>query len=130
MSLSMTPVTQADIEQLQLGIQFFVQPIEAANEAAAINAGTTTVYDYAVQLISTQISVAQVAVADSSLMEGATVAAGTPQVRRTRSRGSRRSSCRCKSGSPWRMALIRRYLLRRPSVRRWEISRAFKTLLV
>ena len=71
-------MTQADIEQLQLGIQFFDNPTEAANEAAAINIGTTTVYDYAVQLISTQISVAQVAVADSALMEGATVAAGNP----------------------------------------------------
>ena len=71
------PVTQSDIEALQLGIQFFSDPTQAANEAAAINAGSTTVYDYAVQLISTQISVAQVAVADSALMEGATVAAGT-----------------------------------------------------
>src|SRR5208337_2659312 len=77
MSLNSTPVTQADIEQLQLGIQFFENATEATNEANAINAGTTTVYDYAVQLLATQISVSQVAVADSALMEGATVAAGT-----------------------------------------------------
>jgi hypothetical protein len=78
MSLSTLPVTQADIEQLQLGIQFFENPTEAQNEANAINNGTTTVYAYAVQLIASQISVSQVAVADSALMEGATVAAGTP----------------------------------------------------
>ena len=77
MSLNSTPVTTADIEALQLGIQFFENATEAGNEATAINNGTTTVYAYAVQLLASQISVAQVAVADSALMEGATVAAGT-----------------------------------------------------
>ena len=84
MSLFALPVTATDSEGLQLGIRFFMNPTEATNEASAINADTPggpTVYSYAVQLLASQISLAQVAMADSALMEGATVAvgdAGTP----------------------------------------------------
>ena len=58
MTLYATPVTQADIEALQLGIGFFTDPTAAASEVAAINAATPggpTVYSYAVQLLASQI---------------------------------------------------------------------------
>ena len=80
MSLFTLPVTAADLETLQLGIGFFTDPTAAASEAAAINAATPggpTVYSYAVQLLEGQISLAQIAMADSALMEGVTVAAGS-----------------------------------------------------
>ena len=80
MSLFTLPVTAADLESLQLGIGFFTDPTAAASEAAAINAqtpGGPTVYSYAVQLLEGQISLAQIAMADSALMEGVTVAAGS-----------------------------------------------------
>src|ERR1700722_3128126 len=80
MSLFTLPVTAADLESLQLGIGFFTDPPAAASEAAAINAATPggpTVYSYAVQLLEGQISLEQIAMADSALMEGVTVAAGS-----------------------------------------------------
>jgi len=80
MSLFTLPVTVADIEALQLGIGFFQDATAAASEEAAINAATPggpTAYSYAVQLLGSQISLSQVAMADSALMEGVTVAAGS-----------------------------------------------------
>ncbi len=78
MALNILPVTVTDIEALQEGIGFFMDPAAAASEAAAINAATPggpTVYSYAAQLLSSQISLAQIAMADSAYMEGATVTA-------------------------------------------------------
>jgi hypothetical protein len=79
MSLFALPVTVADLTTLQLGVEFFSNTAEATAEAAAINApgATETVFTYAARLIQNNISLAQVAMADSALMEG-TVAAGTP----------------------------------------------------
>ncbi len=70
-------VTAAYIEQLQLGIEFTTDPSQATNVAASINAMNGSVYGYAVQLLASQISLSQVAMADSALMEGVTAAAGT-----------------------------------------------------
>jgi hypothetical protein len=66
------PVTAADLLQLQLGIEMFQNPTEATAEAAAINAGTDTVYGYAVKLLAANISFSQVAMAVDSLMFGVT----------------------------------------------------------
>ena len=80
MPLTSLPVTAADLEALQLGIGFFTDAAQATSEAAAINANTPngpTVYSYAAQLLSSQISLSQVAMADSAYMEGTTVAAGS-----------------------------------------------------
>ena len=80
MSLFALPVTASDLEALQLGIGFFTDTAEATSEAAAINMATPngpTVYSYAAQLLSSQISLSQVAMADSAYMEGKTVAAGS-----------------------------------------------------
>ena len=78
MSLFALPVTVADLTQLQQGIEFFTNTAEATAEAAAINApgATETVFTYAAQLIQNNISLSQVAMADTALMEGATVAVG------------------------------------------------------
>ena len=79
MSLTALPVTVTDLTQLQQGIQFFTNTAEATAEAALINANTPggpTVYSYAAQLLSSNISLSQVAMADSALMEGATIAVG------------------------------------------------------
>jgi hypothetical protein len=72
MSLTSLPVTAADLLQLQLGIEMFQNPTEATAEAAAINAGTDTVYGYAVKLLASNISFSQVAMAVDSLMFGVT----------------------------------------------------------
>jgi hypothetical protein len=72
MSLTSLPVTAADLLQLQLGIEMFQNPTEATAEAAAINAGTDTVYGYAVKLLAANISLSQVAMAVDSLMFGVT----------------------------------------------------------
>src|SRR5271165_3155576 len=79
MSLFALPVTVSDLTTLQQGIEFFTNTAEATAQAALINAGTPggpTVYSYAAQLLSSNISTAQVAMADSALMEGATIAVG------------------------------------------------------
>jgi hypothetical protein len=72
MSLNSLPVTAADLLQLQLGIEMFQNTTEATAEAAAINAGTDTVYGYAVKLLASNISFSQVAMAVDSLMFGVT----------------------------------------------------------
>jgi hypothetical protein len=76
MSLFTLPVSVADLEQLQQGIEFFTDPFQATAAANAINGGTSTVYSYAVQLLASQISLSQVAMADTALMEGVTVPVG------------------------------------------------------
>ena len=79
MSLTALPVTVSDLTNLQQGIQFFTNTAEATAEAALINANTPggpTVYSYAAQLLASNISLSQVAMADSALMEGATIAVG------------------------------------------------------
>jgi hypothetical protein len=72
MSLFQLPVTLADLLQLQQGITFTTNQAEATLEVANINAGGTTVFDYAKKLIAGNISTSQVAMADFSLMLGAT----------------------------------------------------------
>ena len=72
MSLTSLPVTAADLLQLQLGIEMFQNTTEATAEAAAINAGTDTVYGYAVKLLGSNISLSQAAMAVDSLMFGVT----------------------------------------------------------
>jgi hypothetical protein len=78
MSLYNLPVSVSDLEQLQLGIEFLVNPTDATNEAALItNApNSATVDSYAVQLLANNISTSQVAMAVSALMEGSTIPAG------------------------------------------------------
>jgi hypothetical protein len=68
MSLFKLPVTATDLEQLQQGIQFFTNAAEATAEAAQINNGADTVYNYAVRLLSANISLSQVTMAVDSLM--------------------------------------------------------------
>src|SRR5271166_1957505 len=70
MSLYALPVSVADLEQLQLGIQFYTNVAEATTEAALINAGSPgqTVFSYAEQLLAANISTSQVAMADNTLM--------------------------------------------------------------
>jgi hypothetical protein len=72
------PVSVSDLTTLQQGIQFFTNSAEATTEAAAINATPTTesVFTYAAKLINGQISLAQVAMAVSALMEGGTILVG------------------------------------------------------
>ena len=72
------PVSVSALTTLQQGIQFFTDSAEAIAEAAAINATPTTesVFTYAAKLINSQISLAQVAMADSALMEGGTIGVG------------------------------------------------------
>jgi hypothetical protein len=72
MSLFALPVTVADLEQLQNGIEFFTNAAEATAEEALINAGTATVNSYALQLLANNISLSQVAMAEDSLMFGVT----------------------------------------------------------
>jgi hypothetical protein len=68
MSLTTLPVTAADLLQLQLGIELIQNPIDATAEAAAITAGTDTVYGYAIKLLGSNISLSQVAMAVDALM--------------------------------------------------------------
>jgi hypothetical protein len=72
MSLYTLPVSVSDLVQLQLGIEFFPDTTEATTEAAAINAGTDTVGNYASALLAKNISLSQVAMAVDSLMFGVT----------------------------------------------------------
>jgi hypothetical protein len=65
-------VTAADLLQLQLGLELIQNPVDAAAQAAAIAAGTETVYGYAVKLLGLNISLSQVAMAVDALMFGAT----------------------------------------------------------
>jgi len=79
MSLFALPVTVSDLTTLQSGIQFFTNTAEATAEVGSINApGTTTdsVFIYASKLIQNNISLSQVAMAVSALMEGGTIAVG------------------------------------------------------
>ena len=78
MSLFALPVSVADLTQLQQGIQFFTNTAEATAEAAAINAdeATESVFTYAAKLIQSNISLSQVAMADTAIMEGGTIPVG------------------------------------------------------
>src|SRR5215467_413341 len=78
MSLFTLPVTVSDLTTLQQGIQFFTNTAEATAQAAAINTpGTSSsVFIYATQLLANNISLSQVAMADTAIMEGGTVAVG------------------------------------------------------
>src|SRR6478672_10854372 len=79
MSLFQTPVTTSDLTTLQQGIQFFTNTNDATAQVAAINTpGTTTssVFIYATQLLANNIGLSQVAMADTALMEGGTIAVG------------------------------------------------------
>jgi hypothetical protein len=68
MSLFALPVTAADLATLEQGIQFFTSPLDNRQAlAAAINAGTTTVNAYAHELLASNISLSQVAMAVGSL---------------------------------------------------------------
>ena len=67
MSLYALPVSVNDLEQLQLGIEFFTNTNEATTEAGLINQKTPTVDSYAVQLLGNNISFSQVAMAVDSL---------------------------------------------------------------
>ena len=78
MSLTALPVTVSDLTQLQQGVEFFTNTSEATTEAAAINApnATETVFTYAARLIQNNISVSQVAMADTAIIEGGTIPVG------------------------------------------------------
>jgi hypothetical protein len=72
------PVSVGALISLQQGIQFSTDTAQATAQAALINATptTTSVFTYAASLIMGQSSLAQVAMADSALMEGGTIAPG------------------------------------------------------
>src|SRR3954462_7311640 len=72
MSLFALPVTVSDLTTLQQGITFATDTAAATAEAAQINNGADTVWNYAVRLLNSQISGAQVAMAVDSLMFGVT----------------------------------------------------------
>jgi len=72
MSLYALPVTVSELETLQLGIEFYTNVPEATSEAAAINAGSTTVLAYAESLLASNVALSQVAMGVDSLMFGAT----------------------------------------------------------
>jgi hypothetical protein len=73
MSLFGLPVSDVDLTELQLGIEFFTKPSEASTEADRItNLQKSTVYSYASQLLDINISFSQVAMAVDSLMFGVT----------------------------------------------------------
>ena len=80
MSLTALPVTATDIATLEQGVQFFQS--SAANQAsvaASINApgSTTSVFTYTASLLGlTAPSLAQVAMADTAVLEGGTIAVG------------------------------------------------------
>lgn len=76
MSLFALPVTVDDILLLQDSIQFFTNQAQATSQAAAINAGTSTVYDYAQQLLAANLATSQVAVAVPSLILNETPTVG------------------------------------------------------
>lgn len=72
------PVSASDVEQLQSGIQFFTDQAQATVEAAAINApgATETLFTYAATLLQNNLSLSQVAMADTAIMEGGAIAVG------------------------------------------------------
>jgi hypothetical protein len=78
MSLTALPVTVSDLTTLQSGIQFFTNTAEATTEVPSINANqpTDSVFIYATKLLASNISLSQVAMAVSALMEGGTIAVG------------------------------------------------------
>ena len=78
MSLFALPVTVSDLTTLQSGIQFFTNTAEANSEVASINANqpTNSVFIYATKLLANNISLSQVAMSVSALMEGGTIAVG------------------------------------------------------
>lgn len=78
MSLTALPVTVSDLTTLQSGIQFFTNTAEANVEVPSINANqpNDSVFIYATKLLANNISLSQVAMAVSALMEGGTIAVG------------------------------------------------------
>jgi hypothetical protein len=78
MSLFALPVAVNDLTQLQLGIELFTNTTEATTEQGLITnpPSTPTVYSYAVDLLAKNISLSQVAMAVSALMEGGTIPVG------------------------------------------------------
>src|ERR1700730_10545931 len=78
MSLFQIPVSANDILNLQFGITFRSNMALATAEAADINAGGSTVFELAKQLLNSQLAFSQVAMAVSSLMEGQAVPVGEP----------------------------------------------------
>ena len=78
MSLFALPTTTADLVQLQDGLQFSSNQAQAAAQSASINApgSTTSVFTTAASILNANISLSQVAMAVSALMEGVTIAVG------------------------------------------------------
>jgi len=78
MSLFALPVTVSDLTTLQSGIQFFTNTAEATTEVGSINANqpNDSVFIYATKLLANNISLSQVAMATSALMEGGTIPVG------------------------------------------------------
>jgi len=78
MSLTAIPVTPSDLTGLQTGVQFFTNTSEATSQASAINTpgSGVSVFTYAGTLLNSNISLAQVAMADTAIMEGGTIAVG------------------------------------------------------
>jgi hypothetical protein len=78
MSLTALPITASDLTILQQGIGFTTNSTEATQEAQAINTSgsTETVFTYAARLIENNISLSQVAMAVTALMEGGAIAVG------------------------------------------------------
>jgi hypothetical protein len=74
MSLFAPPVSATDLTELQQGIEFFTDTNEATTEAGLINqtVATETVSSYALRLLTSNISLSQVAMAVDSLMFGVT----------------------------------------------------------
>ena len=78
MSLSALPVSISDLTTLQQGIQFFTNTAEATSESSAINTpgADQSVFVYAATLLNDNLSLSQVAMADTALIEGGTIAVG------------------------------------------------------
>src|SRR5271165_4098663 len=78
MSLAALPVSASDLETLQQGIQFFTNTTEATSEATAINTPGSgqSVFTYAASLLTSNISLSQVAMAVGAIAESGTLAVG------------------------------------------------------
>jgi hypothetical protein len=78
MSLFALPVTVSDLTTLQSGIQFFTNTAQANSEVPSINANqpNDSVFIYATKLLASNISLSQVAMAVSAILEGGTIAVG------------------------------------------------------
>jgi hypothetical protein len=78
MSLTALPVTTSDLTTLQLGVQFFSNSTQAASEVTSINTpgSGASVFTYAASLITSNISLSQVAMAVGAIAESGTLAVG------------------------------------------------------